>query len=397
MIAQETSIVFLSDAPPMENGGFGNSAVAFSVAKALDGDIRLILTRQHHWRNVKSGISGGLKVRTILFSDLSGVRGLRALSPVLRSCLDSLLFLAQIPTLLRELQGCRAKYIVALCGNDPFFLINAILLARFSRLALVFYMVDDFEASALMEGKWVRAHFFRAIEKFLLPKVDKVCVISAGYARLLKEKYGVNASLLPLPIRYPKINYSKARFDNNSRTIAFSGSVNALYKHALRNLCDVLDERNRQGEKWKVLFLGKANTQRVRDLIGNYAFIEAEFPASNVELVARLSECFVCFLPYSDTQNQAIRTMIQTAFPCKISEYFASGRPILAYAPQTSTIFEYFFTHKLPLCATTKYELNQALSKLKDYDSETLISAYQQVIAETHSPEAIRRFLNSLK
>lgn len=390
-----SKLVFISDGPPLKDGGFGNSGIAFSFCNALGDAIAVILTRQHHWTVDISAIGLGLPQKLYLYRDLSIVRGLRRLSFSIRSFLDTLLFLAQFRRVSHVARTSGASRIFALCGNDPLFLINAVALSRLSRLPLDVYLVDDTEASALMIGKRLRGFTYRLIEKWLLPKMSRVFVISRGYGRHLEAKYGIPCQVLPVPVRYARINYRPLADNKNKRAIGFSGSLNQLYLKPLVELCKVIDDYNMTHPEAPVglrLFT-KADRAVVRSMLGNKEYIEVLQTKTNAELVEALAACIANFLPYTDEDSAAIRTMVQTSFSCKISEYYAAGRPIIAYGPTDSTTNCFFRENAMDICVSTSEQLADALRDFQRFDNEATISKYQDVIHRFHSPDALARQL----
>ncbi len=390
-------IVLLSDAPPLENGGFGNSAVSFSLAKILSSEIKIILTRLHKRSNKKLPIAKGLDIPVYVYKDFSFLLGLRLISTTLRFALDTLMFMTQLRVLNKKIQESGASRIFALCGNDPFFMINAWLLKKATGLPLDLYMVDDIVASALMEKKVFRSKIFGLLEKIFINKFDRILLISRGYAEHLENKYNVASTLLPVPIRYPIFEYRPITGDDKSKTVVFSGSINELYLDAIRDLCEVIQAINLEHENsFRVLLIGRESIVSAKQKIGDFPFLDVSTALDNRDLIQKLANSDLCFLPYSHSCNPVIRIMVKTAFSCKISEYFASGRPILVYGPSDSSTYRYFVENRLSIIASNKQTLRDSLINHTSCNESHMIDEYQETVKRNHSPEALRAILQAI-
>jgi len=389
-----TKIALFTDAPPLRDGGFGNSAVSFSFAERLAERVVIVLTRRHRWANSPSAIARNLRCDVLVYKDASWVRGLALVAPIARSFLDGILFIFQMGGILGKLKLTKPKRILAICGNDPVFLVQAWILQRFSGIPVDMYLVDDIESSARMEGCPRRAFIYTAMERLLINRFNRLFLISPGYVEHLGKKYNSTATWLPVPIRFDTLKHRPTQSQSTRRVIVFSGSLNRLYIDALRDLCDVLSDLNRNNETtWRLLLLGRSTRSHAIDVLGNYEFIECESQLDNHGLINRLGECTTCFLPYSHSDDVNIQTMVRTAFSCKISEYYASGRPILAYGPPYATNIRYFQQNNIPQIATTKIELRAALQLVDKNDNKETIFKYQNIVDKFHSSAALIRTL----
>jgi glycosyltransferase involved in cell wall biosynthesis len=57
------------------------------------------------------------------------------------------------------------------------------------------------------------------------------------------------------------------------------------------------------------------------------------------ELLKILSQADILFLPYSF--SQLARSAVETAFPSKVADYLAAGKPILVFGPKYSSLVRY--------------------------------------------------------
>lgn len=394
-----SKFAFLSDGPPLRDGGYGNSAVAYSLCVQIQEVFALVLTRRYEKRVPIEAIRSKIKQPVHVYPDCSKVPGLRYLSPVLRSLCDCAIFLLNILTLRTRVKESGVDRLFALCGNDSLFLINAIALSRVTSLPLDLYMVDDIESSAQMVNKPLRGRFLALIERKLLPLVDRVFVISPGYVDHLWDKYKIRAHYLPVPVRHAKIAFNPIPVEQTDRFIGFSGSLNRLYRGPIRSLAKLIVELNAENPdlRLRLLLCTRTDEASIQVMIQSSCPFTVVNPSSNDELIEHLTRCSANFLPYSFESDPAVTTMVSTAFSCKISEYFASGRPIIAFGPSYGSNMQYFSKNELDFSASNEAELKIILSEIGTFNATTLISKYQQIINSDHSGAALsQRILSHL-
>ena len=109
------------------------------------------------------------------------------------------------------------------------------------------------------------------------------------------------------------------------------------------------------------------------------------------ERLERLIKSWAVFLPYSFEPEQ--RLMVSTSFSTKLTESLTSRRPVLVYGPEYASLPRYFLENHLPICATSKDHLWEALREIERRDSPELINQYKTVIQRYHSPETLEHIL----
>ncbi|MGI8964543.1 MAG: glycosyltransferase [Limisphaerales bacterium] len=338
----------------------------------------------------KEKIAQELKIPILFYPDLSGTRWPRR-AYFLKALFELLLFLIWLPRICRAIKKSGAQRLFAFFGGYSRFLFVAGMVARWSRLPLDVYLVDDLVESAHQSGQPWMARLARWAEPRLLKRASRIFVISPAYAEHLQSKYGIKAEWLPIPFRSSTIEYQS--YDSSKsdvRCIVFLGAVNILYVSALVELLEVIKEWNAQENSFKIKLsiMTYNDPDFVKKQFGNSADVEIFFRLSNEECRKKMKNSWFIFLPSSF--DEAVRPMVRTSFPSKVAECLSIGRPLLVYGPTDSSLSRYFKENNLPLCVHSPDKLKEGLHKIKELDTPELIRQYEAVILRLHSSEAIR-------
>jgi hypothetical protein len=373
-------LAILSDIPPIKEGANASFAMAWNIANAVGKENGILITRSLHRNYRKKIINNESPIETVFYPDCSLI-GLRKYFESLRYLLDLILFFFYLPVLLFKIRKYNIQKTIAFSYNHWIFLVNAWLFKIVTRRPLELYLVDDLESSARHKGKTIQATLARISQRFLLNKYDKVHLISEGYIDFIYENYKVRGSLLPVVLRSESCIYSE--HFSEFKDIAYVGSINYLYMDSLFEIAEALtNDTELRDKKFRLVIYSNHIPLAVRMLSDNYSVVCAE-ALSNEDLSENLRKAYACILPYSFSDEY--KTMVSTAFPSKISDYFASGRPIIGYAPNYSSVSQYFIKNKIPLLCTKKEDLTQTFKNIHLNDNKELIDKYKDIIANYHS------------
>jgi len=389
---QMQGTVFLTDLPPIENGGIATHSIAWTMASVLSRDVSLVLTRKYHRDISLEPLRKMLGEKLVVYPDLS-LLGLRKFSESLRGLLDAALFFVAWPYLARKLRQNGVTRIIALCGNHWSFLPILWLIKQRSLLSLELYMVDDLPASSRMIGRNIEARWTEALESIVLPQIDKVYTISRGYKEHLERRYRMRScTFLPVPVRtstvLPRKQNPAAQL---VRVIGFSGSLNQLYQEPLRDLHRTIKKLNKENgcQVFKLRFFVVRKPTHILNIFEDEEAMDFVVGLPNAKLLDALSHNWANFLPYSFHENQ--RLMVSTAFSCKIAEYLTAGRPIMVYGPEYASVPKYFIENNIPLVEINKTALEKLIHEVDKHNQAGLAARYQQLLEQYHSPEALRR------
>lgn len=386
--------LFYTDFPPIQNGGHASHSIAWSWCQAMREHTALVLTRRFHRRVDPREIEATLGQPIVFIPDLS-IFGLRRFSESFRQLLDAVLLACWLLFHQDTIRKSGADRLFFFNSNHYSSLINAWLFRCFTQLPVDIYLVDDLEASALLNKRPWRARITRFVERWLLPHFDTVYVISEGYVEHLQAKYGVSARWLPLVIRTQKpITYSAPPEPGQVRSIGFSGSMNELYQEALRELNATVVRLNQtSAQQYKIVACVATpySDESLAMIFPDMSVVEMLGGLPNDKLVEQLAANYANFLPYSFAPELEI--MVSTAFSCKTSEYFAAGRPMLVYGPRYASVPRHFLEHHLPLVGTERGQLESLIHEVEQFDHPALIASYNDLVSRHHSPDALQKQL----
>lgn len=393
----QSSIVFYTDAPPLLEGGNGNSGIAIEIINSIRERLACVLTRKCRRSISLNAIQHACAGKQlVLHPDASGY-GIKKISPFVGSVLDFLIFAIWI-MFSKNIPSKKRDWFI-LCGADCWFLLHILLLQKLG-ISTHIYLVDEIEASAKHhQPKWVRFWIKPALA-LVLKNSASVFAISEGFVDYLRFEFQCKARWLPLPTQNaPAAPVILPSGNRSTRNIVFIGGLNYLYLRALKDLYEEICEFNAKtssGLPWKLEILSYCSPDSLLSLLPDqkHLYFHKNLPTS--ERILRMSQACACFLPYSFSESE--RVMVTTSFSCKILEYFKSGSPILVYGPAYASITRYFCKENLPVCTTNRSELQQALYQLETIRSSDYLAKYKSAWEKNHSPKAFKNifFKNEL-
>lgn len=248
-----------------------------------------------------------------------------------------------LPQLVSQLRKSGANWIFCPCGLNPFDLERAFLLAKASKLPLAVYLVDDFLSGNILLGHKERLQAARNDVAEWIRGVDKVFVISDGFRMRIKELYGKDSIVLPLP--YNVKEKQSATSVVREEQIIFVGHLSHFYIDGLRLLAAFLDDLNSQRERPVMLRLTLPHLDLARKMVGNFKCIQCASCDGLDALHHEIGRSLLAFVPYSF--DLKYRVMTQTSFPSKLLLCLAAASNVLVYGPEDSTAARYFCEHDL--------------------------------------------------
>ena len=383
-------MVFYTDAPPLLEGGNGNSGIAVEIINSIRERLVCVLTRKCRRSISLDAIHHACAGKQlVLHPDASGY-GIKKISPFVGSILDFLIFAIWI--IFSKNIPSKEKDWFILCGADCWFLLHILLLQKLGISTLI-YLVDEIEASAKHhQPKWVRFCIKQTLA-LVLKNSASVFAISEGFVDYLKSEFQCKAQWLPLPSQNaPVAPLILASGNKSTRNIVFIGGLNYLYLSALKDLYEEICEFNANSSgmpPWILEVLSYCPPESLFSVLPDQKHLVFHKNLPTQERILRMSQASACFLPYSFSESE--RALVTTSFSCKILEYFTSASPILVYGPNYASIPRYFIKENLPVCTTTRVELRQALLDMNDIRNSNYLAKYQTVWEKFHSPEAFKK------
>jgi glycosyltransferase involved in cell wall biosynthesis len=233
------------------------------------------------------------------------------------------------------------------CSGDPWDLPAAALASRLLGVRLGVYLFDWYAYQ--WTGRTLR-WIARRLEPVILRRAVIVLTHSLPLQEQLARRYGIWASYIPNPadeavLSCPRLVQWPSPAD--SVTVLFAGAIYAANEDAIQNLVLAM-ETLRDLPVRLVIFSGQRPAWLVAAAEEGRLSLQSAVPASSVARVLEMAD--ILFLPL--TFRSALREVIDTAVPAKMSDYLAMGRPILVHAPGTSFVARYFQVHGCGLVVT---------------------------------------------
>ncbi len=239
-------------------------------------------------------------------------------------------------------------------------LLGAYVLHKLTRKPFVVYMHDLFSENLFSLSK-LRRKFWGSIERKILEAASKILVMNENFRDHYSKKGISNVTILPPSIDLSKSNCdtisSKARFPRKNSRIVFTGSVHPPQENAVLAFLKATETMS----DVKVLFATPSKKEYLKAVFVGFL--------SKKECIELQKSADVLFLPlYS---NSPISGELKCAFPCKLLEYLAAGKPILAVVPKGSFVESFVKKHEVGIAVIelSIEKIAEAIEKIKDKEN----------------------------
>jgi len=260
-------------------------------------------------------------------------------------------------------------------------------LKKRSPVNYVTWIMDDHLIS-YKNGRWIYPPGIEKVFANHLQQAAKVFVISPVMQQFYQDRFGVESTVLFGSADVSK-HYDNAAEAKSAIKIGYFGAVTAWQTDALKALADALHNTNTE------LHIYSAASQLPDSLKVNNVSFKGRLDQNDV--LKTMSNYNALVLPISF--DNKMRSMSQFNIATKMSEYLASGVPILAIGPPYAAMIEYLDSHKAAILIKSidKAEINTALAQLNDDDlvKSTLQNAKNRTLLETGTEPMRQRWQNS--
>lgn len=287
------------------------------------------------------GIPDGVSSREFLPSRRPDpVRRFRFLG---RNAVEVLYLLRNVPKIVRAARrAIREHGVTMLLGisDDGPALIGTFLAHRYSGLPYALYLFDLYRGNDLSSSLRFVA---RATEPGLLREAAVVVTTNEATEDLLRRRYGGSfRSEVVHNSAFPE-EFERSRRTDPARppyTIVFTGNVYWAQEHAVLNLVRAMDHL--RDLPVRLLLYIPSPTEKIRAAAADRPNIDlTSAPQSGVARVQ--CDATLLFLPLS--WGTKAPEIIATATPGKLTDYLASGRPMLVHAPDDSYVSRFTREH----------------------------------------------------
>jgi len=246
----------------------------------------------------------------------------------------------------------------------PYFtdLVAGYVLHRLTGKPFVIYM-HDLYSEVRKNARAYKAWLF--LERRILSSASTVLVMNEKYVKHYLKRGIDNLTIFP-----PSINLSETEYCESSVTskdenegklkIVFTGSVYKAHEDAVLAFLEAV----KTVEGVQVLFAtpNKGLTNNLKYLLKevNIGFL----PKKKCIKLQRSAD--VLFLPLSS--NSPYPEEVEVAFPCKLLEYLAAGKPVLAVVPEGSFVESFIREHEVGIAISelSIEKIIEAIEELKD-------------------------------
>jgi glycosyltransferase involved in cell wall biosynthesis len=250
------------------------------------------------------------------------------------------------------------------------------------------WIMDDHLIS-YQNGKWVYPLGVEAVFAKHLQEAEHVFVISPIMQQFYQDRFGVKSTVLFGPADPPKEKNAPRHIASKIR-IGYFGAITDWQMDAVHAVANALDKAGPELHIYSVV-------DRLPDEINvEGVFFMGRLPHN--EVLNTMQKYDAILLPMSFSEKK--RSMSEFNIATKMSEYLASGVPILAIGPPYAAMMKYLDEHVSAILvkSTDKITIKNALEQLNDRALIDLIlsNAKNCVVSETGTVAMQRRWLKRL-
>lgn len=265
---------------------------------------------------------------------------------------------------------------------------------------LVLYIVDDW-VNTKINTRYFVPIWRKVYDKSFRTLLDKssgllsICqYMSDAYLRQYKKVF------------YPFHNPVDTHFWDSIKTtplypkdiisILYVGKINEDTKPCLFDMCTVIEELNIEGKKYIFdIYSPDYNTQSYLFNGFSDCHVFPAIPHDRIpETMKRYSSSFLT-LGFS----KQTRCYVRLSMPTKLTEYLASGKPIILYCPEEIALAQYIYDKKcsIPCLRRDLPLLKKCVEKLSDVDAYNSLVLSSVQLAKEHDIAIVRkRFVETL-
>jgi glycosyltransferase involved in cell wall biosynthesis len=260
-----------------------------------------------------------------------------------RNAVEVLYLLRNVPRIVRRARrAIREHGITLLLGisDDGPALIGTYLAHRCSGLPYALYLFDLYRGNDL---SWALRTVARFVEPRLLREAAVVVTTNEATEELLRGRYGgAFRSEVVHNSAFPE-DFERSRRVEPPRppyTIVFTGNVYWAQEHAVLNLVRAMEHL--RDLPVRLLLYVPSPTAKIREAATGRPNVELT-RAPQAEVARVQCDATLLFLPLS--WGTKAPEIIATATPGKLTDYLASGRPMLVHAPADSYVARFTREH----------------------------------------------------
>lgn len=265
---------------------------------------------------------------------------------------------------------------------------------------LVIYIVDDWINSRVIEKKptffWKRL-FHSSFKRLLQLSSGNLSIcgtMSQAYLRQFGKQFVPFHN--PVDVQYWSNLSSERKYPNNIVSLLYVGKINEDTEGCMVDCAKCVESLNREGKEI-VFDVFSPDFIPKQALFDNYPHSHL-FPAVPHEQIPELTKSYDSLLLTLGFSEKTIQ-YIKLSMPTKLSEYLASGLPIVLYCPSAVALTDYVQSKDCAFCCTEKNidKLRATLLQLFDQNKVQYVVQRSLDVAKEHDITIVReRFLRTM-
>jgi glycosyltransferase involved in cell wall biosynthesis len=239
-------------------------------------------------------------------------------------------------------------------------------LTDYLSIPTVIHMMDDWPSTISKSGLFVN-YWSKKIDKelkVLLDRMDLFLSISSPMSSEYNKRYNKNFLAFHNPVEldtwtpYCKTNF---KLEADHVRILYSGRIGIGITESLIEIATVIDAINKSWGKIKLYIQSPSSDIEVRRRLQNFDCIVLNPVVEYSKLPYIFSQADLLVIA-NDFDKEGI-DFLRYSMPTKVTEYMASGTPVLVYAPYETAVSRFFEEYGCGCCVTEQdpEKLNKAL------------------------------------
>lgn len=265
---------------------------------------------------------------------------------------------------------------------------------------IVLYIVDDWINSRVSE-KWPSFYWSRCYDKTF----RKLLSISSGNLSICEEmskayleRYGVNFVPFhnPVDMSFWESLSPQKKYGADTVSLLYVGKINDDTEKCLLDCCKVVESLNQEGRK--ICFDVYSPDYRVKyDLFDKFSHCSLCPPVPH-EAIPELTKSYSALFLTLGFSRRTVQ-YVKLSMPTKLSEYLASGLPVILYCPESIALYHYVASNECAFTCSERGEagLRAALCRLFDDEEVSKVVTNALDTVRKHDVNKIRAsFLETL-
>ncbi|RJQ27649.1 glycosyltransferase family 1 protein [Candidatus Parcubacteria bacterium] len=210
-----------------------------------------------------------------------------------------------------------------------------------------------------------------------------------------EERYKQKFFILHNSVDLNLFKYVKLSKKNNMIRICYRGVLDYNYK-TLITLAQTIDELNKKGYEIILTIYTKLNHPQIEKKLADFKSVFLKEFISQKDLINDFDDFDYLFLPMPFEKSQKF---IRLSLSCKLSEYLASGVPIIVLAPSNSAVVEYSIKNDFAYVLTStnkKYLYNSLEEIFNKNDSDSKRRNGRNIAEKEHNKELYQKYVHDL-